>query len=70
MFDTLSTHPRHASTPAEVTEEAIRLLAAGEAPARVAHRFDLTIGGLEQRLRRSGAMSAANLCEVARRWGS
>ena len=64
----MSLHPPHAPTPAETVEEALQLLAAGTPPAAVAHRFDLSLGALEQRLRRSGATSAANQCEVARRW--
>ena len=64
----MTTHPSHALTPAEVVEAARRRLSDGEAPAAVAHRFDLSLGAMEQRLRRSGATSAANQCEVARRW--
>ena len=64
----MSTHPSHAPTPAEVVEEALNLLDAGIPPLTVARRFHLSLGGLEQRLRRSGATRAANDCETARRW--
>ena len=64
----MSTHPPHAPTPAEVVEEALWLLAGGVPVIDVARRLHLTIAGLEQRLRRSGATSAANQCSVARRW--
>jgi len=66
----MTTHPSHAPTPAEVVEAALGLLDAGTTPLDVARRFHLSLGALEQRLRRSGATSAANACEVARRWGT
>jgi len=62
------THPPHAPTPAEVVEAALNLLGAGTPPLDVARRFHLSLGALEQRLRRSGAIHAANRVETARRW--
>jgi len=63
----MSTQPSHAPTPAEVVEEALTLLDAGTPPLDVARHFHLSLGALEQRLRRSGAIHAANRVEVARR---
>jgi len=64
----VSTQPGRAPTPAEIVEEARALLDAGTPALTVARRFHLSLGGLEQRLRRSGATTAANRVEVARRW--
>ena len=63
----MSIHPSHALTPAEIVEAALALLDAGVPPLAVARRFHLSLGALEQRLRRSGAIHAANRVEVARR---
>jgi len=64
----VSTQPSHAPTPAEIVEEARGLLNAGIPPLDVARHFHLSLGELEQRLRRSGAIHAANRVETARRW--